>query len=205
MAILGQGISGAIESGFTRFDDSDPNFSYEGVYEHRTGYCWNNTYIWWTANPGGKIKFNFSGTSLYLYQFIFNDRASNMKITIDNSIVETFNQSWQNSNTSNLSYMKTGLENRVHNVVIENLSSGIMTFDAVDVNGSIYPYTATVNKYLAKTIDGKYWSNKTGSWIDLGMPADDAAALLLLQNSGSYFAPTQAQLIARQLRHGTQL
>jgi hypothetical protein len=48
--------------------------------------------------------------------------------------------------------------------------------------------------FLAKTADEHYHSYKTGSWVDLGIPADHDSLIVLFQNSGSDFIPSQSQL-----------
>jgi hypothetical protein len=58
------------------------------------------------------------------------------------------------------------------------------------------PTTAyTYDKYyLAKLTAGNYKTIKSGTWVDLGTPADDTALVSLMQASGTYYPPKQSDL-----------
>lgn len=56
-----------------------------------------------------------------------------------------------------------------------------------------YAYGTT---FLVKTSDGHYHSYKTGAWVDLGIPTDNAALVSLFNTNGQYDCPTNASIIA---------
>ena len=48
--------------------------------------------------------------------------------------------------------------------------------------------------YLAKLSAGNYKTIKSGTWVDLGTPADDTALVSLMQANGTYYPPKQSDL-----------
>jgi hypothetical protein len=98
----------------------------------------------------GTIKFSFEGTSIALLDYICNNRTKNCTISFDGG--NTFEEFSAHGSTtpaavSYLSpqtayYVKTGLENKRHDVVINVPANNNTWFclDAIDVRGKLLKY-----------------------------------------------------------------
>ncbi|MCQ6566726.1 hypothetical protein NPX88_13250 [Bacillus mycoides] len=131
------------EPGWKRFDDTDSNIQYTGVWAAGPdGRCYNDTIHYKNsisntppdANPVS-IKFNFEGTKLRIIGLSGSAYDSNAKILIDG--VE---ESIDFSRTSavypiyqSLIYEKLGLSNKMHTVEIKG---EFINLDAIDIDES---------------------------------------------------------------------
>ena len=139
--------------GWKRYDDFDPNIKYSSSFvKYEKSSVLYNYSRHEEINKGGQIKFAFYGTSIALIDFIYGNRAKNCTINFDNGqIIE--NCSGYGSNTSSLTafYVKEGLENTIHNVVIDIPDKdGCFCLDAIDINkeGYLLPYGQRTNKEI---------------------------------------------------------
>ncbi|EPY2277914.1 cell adhesion protein [Clostridium sporogenes] len=138
------------ESGWKRFEDTDPNISYIGqLYEYRPYY---HTFF---PALNKKILFNFVGTKLRLYfETNSNGNYSNGNITINNKTSELFRTNYPSSSYSpnryTLVYEIDNLSFKEHSIEIEGLNTNYLIFNAVDIdeNGELKPYNPNISSII---------------------------------------------------------
>ncbi len=129
------------EAGWKRYDDNDKNINYFDFETEK----WRNSNMFKDAATmncdvgvnKGEVRFKFKGTSLRIISVSGPRRASNVDIYVDGE-KESFSLNTTN-NWQDLSYEKIGLEDKIHEIVINNFIpsySGNAPFalDALDIN-----------------------------------------------------------------------
>ena len=140
------------ESGWQRFDDTHsaikytnfPHLGFKVTQAYKGTTSFNASY-----STQGEVHFKFKGKNLRIITPTGapNYRASSVDITID-GITESFSMVLNNQ-YMNLSYEKLGLDDKVHEVVIDNFKGGrsgwsLFGLDAIDIDADgtlIHPDT----------------------------------------------------------------
>lgn len=136
------------ESGWTRFDNENTNFTYtgEGVAPYSFETAYDGT-VHRLLKTNDKVQFNFVGTKLRIIGTVTPQYEEDIRIVID-GVEEVFSEKvTDNSGTKwmCLVYEKTGLENKEHTVEIYRVNdSGVnnnqVHFDAIDIDGELKVY-----------------------------------------------------------------
>ncbi|AGF56532.1 uncharacterized protein YjdB [Clostridium saccharoperbutylacetonicum] len=139
--------------GFNRFDDSDGRITYSSNFKEitqvepstsSTSSLYNKNRMDLSNSAGdGTIKFSFYGTDIALIDCIANNRTQNCTISFDggntNEIFTSYSSSYSPTSAIAQSafYVKKGLENKRHDVIISIPASSTTWFciDAIDING----------------------------------------------------------------------
>jgi len=152
------------ESGWQRFDDTHSAIKYTN-FPH-LGYKVSQAYKGTTSfnanySTQGEVRFKFKGKNLRIITPTGapDYRASSVDITID-GITESFSMVLNNQ-YMNLSYEKLGLDDKVHEVVIDNFKGGrsgwsLFGLDAIDLDADgtlIHPDTEVVAESLKLNIE----------------------------------------------------
>lgn len=145
-ATVGQSLTNP-ESGWQRIDDTDTKIKYTGTWttDNDSRYAsnlWNNAqYL--TNESSSIIEFKFYGTKLRLIGNPFKNKCTDNTIIID-GVSDTFS-AYNSDNTAvfrGLMYEKTGLDNKVHTVVIKPSTSMTtsqnLSIDAIDIDDNGY-------------------------------------------------------------------
>lgn len=157
------------ESGWKRYDDTEKNIIYEGSWTSATAISdadYKNSIHY--ALGSGVVKFNFIGTKIRIFDGLNLNRSEQIKITID-GISEVFSENAAHLLQA-IAYEKLGLPFGEHVVVIENMSSGYVGVDAIDidVNGELKPFSPIDNSKVLLRItmsdssEREYEVNTTG-------------------------------------------
>ena len=130
------------EDGWKRYDDVDPAFNYNGNWKgssNRASTFYERTH-YESKVKGEYIEFEFKGTQLRILTRKGPDRPKNLKVIIDGE-EEIFSAHHNNfTNGFDIVYEKRDLDNKRHNVIIEN-GNGMFLFDAIDIDddGELFP------------------------------------------------------------------
>ncbi|MBY6932214.1 Ig-like domain-containing protein [Clostridium botulinum] len=176
------------EEGWKRYDDNDKNINYFDFETEK----WRNSNMFKDAatincNVGvnkGEVRFKFKGTSFRIISVSGPRRASNVDIYVDGE-KESFSLNTTN-NWQDLSYQKIGLEDSIHEIVINNFIpsySGNTPFalDALDINQDGYlldlnDISLTLDKSslnLKENSSKKLTATTTPSAIDMDWSSSD--------------------------------
>lgn len=103
----------------------------------------------------GIIKFSFYGTGIVLFDYICNNRTQNCTISFDGGNTSEIFSAYGNTNVGSVTniypqtayYVKQGLENKKHDVVINIPSSNSTWFclDAIDIAGQLLPANESIS------------------------------------------------------------
>lgn len=135
------------EPGWKRFDDTDSNIEYKGVwateiksihYNSTCHYKHSSSNTPPDSNPIS-IKFNFKGTKFRIISFTGRSYDSAAKILIDGK-EEVINFKLTESLSQCLVYEKLNLPSGVHTVEVKGI---YMTLDAIDIDADGYLFTPT--------------------------------------------------------------
>ncbi|WP_432408303.1 fibronectin type III domain-containing protein [Wukongibacter sp. M2B1] len=144
------------EDGWERYDIApSENFiisekiSFKGNY---TNYpSWNQTIIW-TTYSDETLKFKFQGTKIRVIGFPGSARADDITISIDGVIESMPYHKASGYQPMDLIYEKTGLENKVHEVIITSGTNASgsdydLVLDAIDIDedGELKPYDDVIS------------------------------------------------------------
>ncbi|WP_310552003.1 fibronectin type III domain-containing protein [Paenibacillus glufosinatiresistens] len=131
------------ESGWQRVDDQNVNIAYIGKWGSYTfPTTWKNT-MTSSFLPGSKMVITFFGTKFRILDPMNADRSSNIKISIDRGVPETFNEYAPAPKAMALVYEKTGLSPGVHTVEV-TFNDKAVAFDAFDIDSSGYLINSNV-------------------------------------------------------------
>jgi len=186
------------ETGWKRIDDNDINIAYSSNFVYGiNANCYNGTFH--QVNSGGiyNASFNFYGTKFRLIGMMHSAYYDKPTITIDGTKYD-YNITSTGVIYQALVFEKTGLPLGEHSVSIDcSVNSYGTMVDAIDIDdiGYLSQYNPNPTKYLAKTSDGHYHSSKSGSWVDLGIPADTQTLEQLFKDQGEDACPTHAYLL----------
>lgn len=150
MATVGDKLT-APETGWTRYDDTNENFTYTGTwtrYDEKTNEIYKSAYnesLLYATSQFAMVSFNFIGTKLRVIANPYSNKPSDINICIDD-VVYTFSEYGTiQQDFQRLCFEKSDLENKEHSVKISysNLLSGNWDFDAIDIDetGELKPYT----------------------------------------------------------------
>ncbi|WP_055665734.1 Ig-like domain-containing protein [Desnuesiella massiliensis] len=133
----------APEKGWQRFDDSDSKIQYIGTGWGVGPYVDKkyNNYSTISTVLNDKIKIKFVGTKLRLIMSTANTSSNNIGITIDGIEYGNINTyiSPATAVYQAMVFEKTGLENKLHTVILTNNQSGYnLNFDALDIDDTGY-------------------------------------------------------------------
>ncbi|QHW35646.1 discoidin domain-containing protein (plasmid) [Paenibacillus rhizovicinus] len=139
MATVGQALT-APESGWTRYEQSDSRFKYQGgSWSDNPGSNYSGGTARYTFSPDlHSVTFKFNGTALRIISYRDSDRQSNVSVVIDGQ-----SDSYSANGVAAgqvLLFEKKGLSNGTHDVTISATNSGffsIFEFDAIDLIGSL--------------------------------------------------------------------
>lgn len=124
-------------NGYVRYDNSNINILYDESFSNEDNVNSYNGSRKISSSGNAMIKFNFTGDKIRIYTKVSNLNISNnasIRITID-GVVYTYNE----YNISNLDqvcvFELIGLNPlHSHDVVVENVSSNILSLDCVDIS-----------------------------------------------------------------------
>ncbi|WP_019422843.1 hypothetical protein [Paenibacillus sp. OSY-SE] len=154
------------ESGWKRYDDSEPIILYEGdgwerysngAYYNGARQACSRTSI----KP--KIKFNFIGSKLILISSLYLSYSNKIEIKIDEKIYEASQVSNSTYNQA-VFFIIEGLKFKEHSVEITKINQGgwesDFNLDAIDIDesGQLKPYAPREHKYLIHLNSGQYLS-----------------------------------------------
>lgn len=138
------------EDGWKRCDDTDKNIEYSDKFgSYTSGGYYNKTCHYLISASEGQhyIKFNFYGSKLRVISNIADPHTDDVEISFDGGkTFEVFSTYWKSTSSISfaLVYEKTGLEKKIHNVIIKIPNKEIGTyssqfyFDAVDIDNDGY-------------------------------------------------------------------
>jgi hypothetical protein len=150
MATVGQVLS-APESGWERYDNTDPNITYVGsgwVDWVQDPSFYNNT-LKQTSNANDSAKFNFTGCKIRLIGSTYCNKSDLINVYIDNKLVGTINQYISSGSTDRvLTFSIENLFNTEHFIVFQNTENKYFSIDAIDIdsNGILKPYNPNLKK-----------------------------------------------------------
>ncbi|MHA7963730.1 bacterial surface protein [Paenibacillus sp. CAU 1782] len=130
------------ENGWSRYDDTNSLFSYEGAWTS-SGYgdselYYNNSNHVATVE-GSTVTFTFKGSKLRIIGSVRSDKSNTMNITIDGA-TDTFSAYATTGLTQVLLYEKTNLTPGYHQVTIKFVKSSSsvanFVFDAIDIDAN---------------------------------------------------------------------
>ncbi|MGZ0055059.1 hypothetical protein [Bacillus cereus] len=134
------------EPGWKRFDDTDRNIRYTGVWANSTHSDFYNSTLHFkhstSNNPPDKnpvsIKFNFIGTRLRVIGLMNSSYDTNAKILVD-GVEEIISFFRPGSQSQTLVYEKIGLMNQEHTVEIKGYFINLDAID-IDADGELVPF-----------------------------------------------------------------
>ncbi|GKX66017.1 Ig-like domain-containing protein [Inconstantimicrobium mannanitabidum] len=131
------------EDGWRRYDDTDTNLTYEGGV-----HISSNLHYGGNEREGVKsCTFKFYGTKFLILGYRYGSYSTNIEVTIDNKIVETFSERGADCGQV-IHYIKTGLDRGVHIVTITNkmATTNGMVLDAIDIDkdGQLIPSNSSI-------------------------------------------------------------
>jgi uncharacterized repeat protein (TIGR01451 family) len=143
------------EIGWKRYDDDNMNIEYSKSFFKMSNQSCYNGYLhqaYWN-NPDNFAKFNFYGSKIRIIGWMASNHIKLAEISFDGGeTFESCSQYGTNSPYQSVTYEKTGLEKKIHNVVIKipqcDPSGGYyFRFDAIDIDndGYLAPYSGTFN------------------------------------------------------------
>jgi hypothetical protein len=178
VAQVGQQLTSP-EPGWKRYDDTHPAIKY-------TGSGWNtesnavhyNSIIHWSRTIGDKIRFKFKGTKIRIITDRYTNRLANSQsITIDG--VKEYINTYGTTQGQTLLYEKTGLEDTIHEVELQN-ETDLITLDAIDIDDTgrlLHPDEVTdiADLDVGKRIRCHYQasSGQVGTFSGLGQETSD--------------------------------
>ncbi|PEQ31501.1 hypothetical protein [Bacillus thuringiensis] len=137
------------EPGWKRFDDTDSNIKYEGVWANSTHSDFYNSTLHFkhstSNNPPDKnpvsLKFNFIGTRLRVIGLMNLSYDANATILVDGveEIISFLRPVSQSSSSQTLVYEKVGLMNQEHTVEIKGYFINLDAID-IDADGELVPF-----------------------------------------------------------------
>lgn len=130
------------EKGWKRYDDRNPLIKYIGSWNIETGNSdYNKTQHFTTYGTQAAIdsyySFNFKGTKLRIISPKWETSSSKIEVTIDGEILETYSAHNTKRQRQTVIYEKVGLEDKIHEVIIKNKTTGYLIADAIDVDGTL--------------------------------------------------------------------
>ncbi|HEF1897484.1 TPA: hypothetical protein R9Z04_002604 [Bacillus cereus] len=134
------------EPGWKRFDDTDSNIRYTGVWANSTHSDFYNSTLHFkhstSNNPPDKnpvsIKFNFIGTRLRVIGLMNSSYDANATILVD-GVEEIISFFRPGSQSQTLVYEKIGLMNQEHTVEIKGYFINLDAID-IDADGELVPF-----------------------------------------------------------------
>ncbi|MHA4093498.1 hypothetical protein [Bacillus cereus] len=134
------------EPGWKRFDDTDSNIRYTGVWANSTHSDFYNSTLHFkhstSNNPPDKnpvsLKFNFIGTRLRVIGLMNSSYDANATILVD-GVEEIFSFFRPGSQSQTLVYEKIGLMNQEHTVEIKGYFINLDAID-IDADGELVPF-----------------------------------------------------------------
>ncbi|PFL27744.1 hypothetical protein COJ16_30110 [Bacillus cereus] len=134
------------ESGWKRFDDTDSNIRYTGVWANSTHSDFYNSTLHFkhstSNNPPDKnpvsLKFNFIGTRLRVIGLMNSSYDANATILVD-GVEEIIGFFRPGSQSQTLVYEKIGLMNQEHTVEIKGYFINLDAID-IDADGELVPF-----------------------------------------------------------------
>ncbi|MCJ0846301.1 hypothetical protein [Bacillus cereus] len=134
------------EPGWKRFDDTDSNIRYTGVWANSTHSDFYNSTLHFkhstSNNPPDKnpvsIKFNFIGTRLRVIGLMNSSYDTNATILVD-GVEEIISFFRPGSQSQTLVYEKIGLMNQEHTVEIKGYFINLDAID-IDADGELVPF-----------------------------------------------------------------
>ena len=131
------------EIGWKRYDDRNPKITIGNPKDHY--YFSNRTFYLGSMSlfpkENNTVSFVFNGTKFRIISAIFHTRSTNIEVSIDGQVVDSFSQNINSLNQNKgqrISYEKNDLSPGTHVVVLKNLVNGPnkdMEIDAIDVDG----------------------------------------------------------------------
>ncbi|NLF74479.1 MAG: S8 family serine peptidase, partial [Chloroflexi bacterium] len=162
---------------------NNTNVRYTGAWQTGTNPSANGGSFTYSSDPGARIEFQFTGSSLSLYRTMNSSRGL-MKVCVDGwncRVAPSYNGTtlWQQQ------IKFTDLLNTTHSVVITRLSGSYIDLDAVQV-GSVTPTVLGAGVYQENHTALDYtgnWSNGTNSNASGGtfMFTNDASAVIAFE------------------------
>jgi uncharacterized protein YjdB len=142
-ATVGQQLTNP-EAGWQRFDDTDTKIKY---IENNNGSKRDNNDDYngtrHVSVEGNKIIIKFYGSKFRIIATRYNDCGSNHTVSVDGAQVGTVDNFTSNITSSSyvrriLVFEKNNLEIGVHTIELTAVGSGLLTFDAIDIDSDGY-------------------------------------------------------------------
>jgi hypothetical protein len=151
MATVGQALTSP-ESGWKRFDDSDPNITYSNSnWSIDSGASeWYNSSYHQSNIIGATINFNFTGNKIRILSNLYSDKTNSAYLYIDKKNIATINEYSSSEIMEVIVAQVLNLSNAEHCVSIVNNASGYLLLDAIDINenGILKPYNEKLKKNI---------------------------------------------------------
>lgn len=156
MATIGQPLT-APEAGWRRYDDVDSRIIYIGKWNavSKTGTgTWKNTYhgVDTSVAQEASIKFNFMGTKIRIMGTLSTDRANQIKVFVDNTLMTTFSEMSSSYSAQVLFVDIQNLIYKKHTIQITiDSNNGYygMVFDSIDIDDTGYLVIPTPSNLTA--------------------------------------------------------
>ncbi|WP_242289976.1 hypothetical protein [Bacillus cereus group sp. BfR-BA-01319] len=137
------------EPGWKRFDDTDSNIKYEGVWATESSSKYYNSTFHYKHNQSNNppdtnpvsVKFKFTGTKLRIIGLVYSIYDADAKILVDGKeeLISFFRPAGQSPTYQALIYEKLGLTNQEHIVEIKGYFINLDAID-IDANGELGPF-----------------------------------------------------------------
>lgn len=192
MATVGQQLTSP-EAGWRRYDDTDPFIRYVGNWGKWVNPTPYNGSVNVSTNNTNYAFFKFKGTKLRIISDSYIEKAQQIRVTIDDSIVQYFSER-SSGLPMRLSYEILGLPDEIHTVHIQATDIGVdgadnWNIDAIDIDSTGY----LIHPNLVNSLDDMQVgdviacgytakSGSLGTFFNLG---DDSNSLIPAASSAS--------------------
>jgi uncharacterized protein YjdB len=138
------------ETGWTRYDDADSKFQYNGNWVTCTGstsafYLGANHTL--SSGEAGSVKFNFYGSKFRVIMQKYTTRSTSIIVNVDGTDIGTYSINGSALDQC-LLYEKTDLDLGKHTVILtQNDTTKNFCFDAIDIddNGQLLSYYESIS------------------------------------------------------------
>lgn len=207
------------ESGWNRIDDSSDKIICTGGFTTRLSDTSGNSYgntIRQSKTVGDKIMFKFYGSKFRLIGIKFNNRSSNIQVSIDGVVNGTFSQYSTTLACGIVDYEVPELQLGYHTVTITLNSSPWYCFDAIEIDESGYlvdPYAPTNLKAIEgnskvdlfwDTLDGATYYNikrstsSGGPYTTIGTSTTNSYTDITAKNGTTYYYVVSANVNGKE-------
>lgn len=137
MAVIGQALT-APESGWRRYDSSDPRVTRNGTWSNISTASYYNSTSVYTDVANSYLRFKFKGNQLRIFGAYASDRTKKVEVDVD-GVLYSFSAHSVSTVFQGLMFEVVGLENTEHTVTITNKPTDAtvrLDIDAIDIDSS---------------------------------------------------------------------